>query len=79
MLPLLFCCDSSLLTVAVPCRDASDSAGSSPVPEEEEERSPEGNNAEGTVTWQQVHGKRGQKNKKKKSKGVFVSEHFESA
>ncbi|XP_078132024.1 poly(A)-specific ribonuclease PARN [Sander vitreus] len=51
--------------------DASDSAGSSPVPEEEEEeRGPEGNDAEGTVTWQQVHGKRGQKNKKKKSKGA---------
>ncbi|KAF1394744.1 hypothetical protein PFLUV_G00004330 [Perca fluviatilis] len=49
--------------------DASDSAGSSPVPDEEE-RSPEGNDAEGTVTWQQVHGKRGQKNKKKKSKGA---------
>lgn len=63
--------------VAVPCRDTSDSAGLSPVPDEEE--SPEGtdpvNDAEGTVTWQQattVHGRKGQKNKKKKSEGVFV-------
>lgn len=59
--------------------DASDSAGSSPVPEEEEEEeedneSPEGNDAEGTVTWQQaptVHGKKSQKNKKKKSEATF--------
>lgn len=63
--------------VAVPCRDSSDSAGLSPVPDEEE--SPEGtdpaNDAEGTVTWQQapVHGRKGQKHKKKKSEGVFVS------
>uniref|UniRef100_A0A8C2W9W7 Poly(A)-specific ribonuclease (deadenylation nuclease) n=1 Tax=Cyclopterus lumpus TaxID=8103 RepID=A0A8C2W9W7_CYCLU len=40
--------------------------------EAEEKESPEGNDAEGTVTWQQapaVHGRKGQK--KKKSKGVF--------
>ncbi|TNN46190.1 Poly(A)-specific ribonuclease PARN [Liparis tanakae] len=54
--------------------DASDSTGSSPVPDDEAEKekeSPEGNDAEGTVTWQQapaVHGKKGQK--KKKSKGA---------
>lgn len=70
--------------VVVPCRDSSDSAGLSPVPdeeeEEEEEESPKGtdpaNDADGTVTWQQaptVHGRKGQKNKKKKSEGVFVS------
>jgi len=57
-------------------RDASDSTGSSPVPDDEaevEKESPEGNDAEGTVTWQQapaVHGRKGQK--KKKSKGVFI-------
>lgn len=55
----------------------------SPVPEveddeEEEAESPEGvdatNNAEGTVTWQQAAmTKKGQKNKKKKSEGVFFS------
>uniref|UniRef100_A0A8C4I8F5 Poly(A)-specific ribonuclease RNA-binding domain-containing protein n=1 Tax=Dicentrarchus labrax TaxID=13489 RepID=A0A8C4I8F5_DICLA len=50
----------------------------SPIPdeEEEEEESSEGtnpaNDAEGTVTWQQAT-RKGQKNKKKKSKGVFVS------
>ncbi|XP_018558109.1 LOW QUALITY PROTEIN: poly(A)-specific ribonuclease PARN [Lates calcarifer] len=55
--------------------DTSDSAGLSPVPDEEE--SPEGtdpvNDAEGTVTWQQattVHGRKGQKNKKKKSEAA---------
>ncbi|XP_034409821.1 poly(A)-specific ribonuclease PARN [Cyclopterus lumpus] len=54
--------------------DASDSTGSSPVPDDdeaEEKESPEGNDAEGTVTWQQapaVHGRKGQK--KKKSKGA---------
>lgn len=66
--------------------DASDSAGSSPIPEEEEEEeeqeqeeeeegSPEGNDTEGTVTWQQAptsQGKKGQKNKKK-SKGTESS------
>lgn len=49
--------------------------------EEEEEaavESPEGidstNNAEGTVAWQQAAmTKKGQKNKKKKSEGVFFS------
>ncbi|XP_010792276.1 poly(A)-specific ribonuclease PARN-like [Notothenia coriiceps] len=78
--------------------DASDSAGSSPIPEEEEEEeeeeqeeqeeqeeeeeegeeeegSPEGNDTEGTVTWQQAptsQGKKGQKNKNK-SKGTESS------
>lgn len=63
--------------VSVPCRDSSDSAGLSPVPGEDE--SPEGidpaNDAEGTVTWQKAptaHGRKGQKNKKKKSEGVCV-------
>lgn len=63
---------------AVPCRDSSDSAGLSPVPDDDEEGSPEGtdpaNDAEGTVTWKQATTTRkGQKNKKKKSEGVFVS------
>lgn len=60
--------------VSVPCRDSSDSAGLSPVPDDED-KSPEGNNADGTVTWQQattVHGRKGQKNKKKKPDGEFV-------
>ncbi|XP_070712512.1 poly(A)-specific ribonuclease PARN [Pempheris klunzingeri] len=55
--------------------DSSDSAGLSPVPDEEE--SPEdidpANDADGTVTWQQaptVHGRKGQKHKKKKSEGA---------
>ncbi|XP_022593879.1 poly(A)-specific ribonuclease PARN [Seriola dumerili] len=55
--------------------DASDSAGLSPVPDEEE--SPEGtdpaDDADGTITWQQapaVHGRKGQKNKKKKSEAA---------
>lgn len=57
---------------AVPCRDSSDSAGLSPVPDDDDEGSPEGidpaNDAEGTVTWQQATTtKKGQKNKKKKS------------
>lgn len=72
--------------VAAPCRDASDSAGSSPVPEEgeeeeeeegEEEGSPEGNDTEGTVTWQQAPTKKGQKNKNK-SKGEPEGLHTES-
>lgn len=53
--------------------DASDSAGSSPVPGDKEEESPAGNDAEGTVTWQQaptVPGRKGQKSKKKKSEGA---------
>ena len=73
--------------VAVPCRDSSESAGLSPIPdddeeeeEEEEEGSPEGidpaNNSEGTVTWQQATTRKGQKNKKKKTEGEFVSEGF---
>lgn len=57
----------------MPCRDAPDPAGSSPPPEDE--GSPEGNDAEGTVPWQQapaVHGRKGQKKKKQqKPKGVF--------
>ncbi|XP_031719066.1 poly(A)-specific ribonuclease PARN [Anarrhichthys ocellatus] len=51
--------------------DASDSMGSSPAPDEE--GSPEGNDAEGTVTWQQapaVRGRKGQKKQKKKRKGA---------
>lgn len=66
--------------VVVPCRPSSDSTELSPIPddEEEEEESPEGidptSNAEGTVTWQQATtAKKGQKNKKKKSEGAFVS------
>lgn len=59
------------------CRDTSDAAGLSPVPDEDEdEKSPEGNDADGTVTWQQastVHGRKGQKNKKKKSEGMCES------
>ncbi|XP_042341736.1 poly(A)-specific ribonuclease PARN [Plectropomus leopardus] len=65
--------------------DASDSAGSSPLPDDDdcddddddddddEKQSPEGNDAEGTVTWQQaptVRGRKSQKNKKKKSEGA---------
>lgn len=64
--------------VSVPCRDSSDSAGLSPIPDDED-KSPEGtdpaDNAEGTVTWQQAttgHGRKGQKNKKKKPEGEFV-------
>lgn len=63
--------------VAVFCRDLSDSPGLSPAPDDE--KSPEGTNpgneAEGTVTWQQtptVHKRKGQKNKKKKSEGAFL-------
>lgn len=56
-------------------RDTSDSTGLSPIPDEEEEiPGGTGNDAEGTVTWQQapaVHGQKGPKNKKKKSEGVF--------
>ncbi|XP_073334194.1 poly(A)-specific ribonuclease PARN [Pagrus major] len=57
--------------------DSSESAGLSPIPddeEEEEEGSPEGidpaNNSEGTVTWQQATTRKGQKNKKKKTEGA---------
>ncbi|XP_069023364.1 poly(A)-specific ribonuclease PARN isoform X3 [Embiotoca jacksoni] len=63
--------------------DAADSAVSSPGPdddddddggdEEEGENSPDGNDAEGTVTWQRaskVHGRKGPKNKKKKSEAA---------
>lgn len=60
--------------LAVLCRDSSDSAGLSPVPDEEE--NPQGtdpsNDADGTVTWQQastVQGRKGRK-KKKKSEGL---------
>ncbi|XP_047435287.1 poly(A)-specific ribonuclease PARN isoform X2 [Mugil cephalus] len=54
--------------------DASDAAGSSPAPDDDDddEKSPEGSDADGTVTWQQastVQGRKGQKNKKKKSEG----------
>lgn len=52
--------------------EASDSSGSSPVPDDEKQ-SPEGSDAEGTITWQQAttaHGRKGQKNKKKKSEGA---------
>lgn len=64
--------------VVVPYRPSSDSTELSPVPDEEEEESAEGidptSNAEGTVTWQQATtAKKGQKNKKKKSEGAFVS------
>ncbi|KAM8878604.1 poly(A)-specific ribonuclease PARN [Spinachia spinachia] len=49
--------------------DAPDSAGSSPPPEDE--ASPDGNDAEGTVTWQRapaVHGRKGQKKRRKQQK-----------
>ncbi|KAM9856589.1 poly(A)-specific ribonuclease PARN [Aulostomus maculatus] len=62
--------------------DSSDSAGLSPVPDEEEE--PEGtdpaDDAEGTVTWQQapsVHRRKGQKNKKKSEAAESSSSLFE--
>ncbi|KAK2817340.1 hypothetical protein Q5P01_025531 [Channa striata] len=54
--------------------DSSDSAGLSPVPddEEEEEENPEGpdpgNDADGTVTWQQASVVQGRKGRKKKKK-----------
>ncbi|XP_026158487.1 poly(A)-specific ribonuclease PARN isoform X2 [Mastacembelus armatus] len=61
---------------------SSDSAAFTPIPDEEE--IPEGtdpaNNAEGTVTWQQaptVHGRKGQKNKKKKSEAETTPSLFE--
>ena len=69
--------------VAVPCRDASDLAGLSLVPDEDEDEqgSPEGtdpvSDAEGTVTWQQApaaNARKGQKNKKKKAEGEFVGD-----
>ncbi len=60
----------------MPSRDSSDSAGLSPVPDDDE-GSPEGtdpaHDADGTVTWQQATTTRkGQKHKKKKSEGTFV-------
>lgn len=62
--------------VAVPCRDTGHSPALSPVPDEDE--SPEGSepadDADGTVTWQRAptgNGRKGQKNKKKKSEGAF--------
>ncbi|XP_006804394.1 poly(A)-specific ribonuclease PARN [Neolamprologus brichardi] len=55
--------------------DLSDSPGLSPAPDDE--KSPEGtnpgNDADGTIPWQQtptVHKRKGQKNKKKKSEGA---------
>lgn len=53
--------------------EPSDSSGSSPIPDDDERQTPEGSDAEGTVTWQQAptaHGRKGQKNKKKKSEGA---------
>lgn len=62
--------------VALFCSDSSDSPGLSPTPDDG--KSPEGtypgSDAEGTVPWQQTpttHKRKGQKNKKKKSEGVF--------
>lgn len=69
--------------VAVFCRDLSDSPGLSPAPDDE--KSPEGtnpgNDADGTVPWQQtpiVHKRKGQKNKKKKSEGAFCFLFFDT-
>uniref|UniRef100_UPI0037E82ABB poly(A)-specific ribonuclease PARN isoform X2 n=1 Tax=Semicossyphus pulcher TaxID=241346 RepID=UPI0037E82ABB len=63
--------------------DSSDSAGLSPVPDEEEP--PEGTDrdcdADGTVTWQQApttgHGRKGQKDKKKKTEAESTTSLFE--
>ncbi|XP_040001317.1 poly(A)-specific ribonuclease PARN [Xiphias gladius] len=61
--------------------DASDSAGLSPVPDEEShEGTDPGSDAEGTVTWQQaptVHGRKGQKNKKKSEAAESTTSLFE--
>lgn len=60
--------------------EPSDSSGSSPIPDDDERQTPEGSDAEGTVTWQQAptaHGRKGQKNKKKKSEGAESTSLFE--
>lgn len=64
--------------VDVLCRDSSDSAGLSPVPDEEENPggTEPGNDADGTVTWQQTSTVQGRKGRKKKKKSEGLSGFF---